>query len=111
MSRAAIQLLTRRWGLPDAAIPVLGRFFSAWAAGHTSLELSDEEAGLLASSPAVTHGRDGARPTPLVVRGTRLQSWRLDQAETRVATRLRALAHENVAVGPHARRPCGSRGS
>ena len=98
MSRAAIQLLTRRWGLPDAATPVLGRFFSAWAAGHTSLELSDEETGLLASSPAVTHGRDGARPTPLVVRGTRLQSWRLDQAETRVATRLRALAHEDVAV-------------
>ena len=98
MSRAAIQLLRRRWGLPDAATPVLGRFFSAWAAGHTSLELSDEEAGLLASSPAVTHGRDGARPTPLVVRGTRLQSWRLDQAETRVATRLRALAHEDVAV-------------
>ena len=104
MSRAAIQLLTRRWGLPDAATPVLGRFFSAWAAGHTSLEISDEEAGLLASSPAVTHGRDGARPTPLVVRGTRLQSWRLDQAETRVATRLRALAHENVAVG---RTPAG----
>ena len=98
MSRAAIQLLRRRWGLPDAATPVLSRFFSAWAAGHTSLELSDAEAELLASSPAVTHGRDGARPTPLVVRGTRLQSWRLDQAETRVATRLRALAHEDVAV-------------
>ena len=98
MSRAAIQLLRRRWGLPDAATPLLSRFFSAWAAGHTSLELSDAEAELLASSPAVTHGRDGARPTPLVVRGTRLQSWRLDQAETRVATRLRALAHEDVAV-------------
>ena len=98
MSRAAIQLLRRRWGLPDAATPVLSRFFSAWAAGHTSLELSEAEAELLASSPAVTHGRDGARPTPLVVRGTRLQSWRLDQAETRVATRLRALAHEDVAV-------------
>ena len=98
MSLAAIQLLTRRWGLPDAATPVLGRFFSAWAAGHTSLELSDEEAGLLASSPAVTNGTDDTRPAPLVVRGTRLQSWRLDQAETRVATRLRALAHEDVAV-------------
>ena len=99
MSRAAIQLLTRRWGLPDAATPVLGRFFSAWAAGHTSLELSDEEAGLLASSPAVTNGTDSTRPAPLVVRGTRLQSWRLDQAETRVATRLRALAYEDIAVG------------
>ncbi len=99
MSLAAIQLLTRRWGLPDAATPVLGRFFSAWAAGHTSLELSDEEAGLLASSPAVTNGTDDTRLAPLVVRGTRLQSWRLDQAETRVATRLRALAHEDVAVG------------
>ena len=98
MSLAAIQLLTRRWGLPDAATPVLGRFFSAWAAGHTSLELSDEEAELLASSPAVTNGTDDTRPAPLVVRGTRLQSWRLDQAETRVATRLRALAHEDVAV-------------
>ena len=68
MSQAAIQLLTRRWGLPDAATPVLGRFFSAWAAGHTSLELSDEEAELLASSPAVTTGTDAngrgpARPT------------------------------------------------
>ena len=104
MSRAAIQLLTRRWGLPDAATPVLGRFFSAWAAGHTSLEISDEEAGLLASSPAVTNGTDGTRPAPLVVRGTRLQSWRLDQAEARVATRLRALAHEDVAVG---RTPAG----
>ena len=98
MSRAAIQLLTRRWGLPDAATPVLSRFFSAWAAGHTSLELSDEEAGLLASSPVVTNGTDDTRPAPLVVRGTRLQSWRLDQAESRVATRLRALAHEDVAV-------------
>ena len=99
MSRAAIQLLTRRWGLPDAATPVLGRFFSAWAAGHTSLELSDEEAELLASSPAVTTGTDGNGPAPLVLRGTWLQSWRLDQAEARVATRLRALAHEDVAVG------------
>ena len=104
MSRAAIQLLTRRWALPDAATPVLGRFFSAWAAGHTSLELSNEEAGLLASSPAVTTGTDGNGPAPLVLRGTRLQSWRLDQAETRVATRLRALAHEDVAVG---RTPAG----
>ena len=99
MSQAAIQLLTRRWGLPDAATPVLGRFFSAWAAGHTSLELSDEEAELLASSPAVTTGTDANGPAPLVLRGTRLQSWRLDQAETRVATRLRALAHEDGAVG------------
>ena len=104
MSRAAIQMLTRRWGLPDAATPVLGRFFSAWAAGHTSLELSDEEADLLASSPAVTTGTDGNGPAPLVLRGTRLQSWRLDQAETRVATRLRALAHED---GPVARTPIG----
>ena len=84
--------------LSSRSPPVLSRFFSAWAAGHTSLELSDEEAGLLASSPAVTNGTDDTRPAPLVVRGTRLQSWRLDQAETRVATRLRALAHEDVAV-------------
>ena len=104
MSQAAIQMLKRRWGLPDAATPVLSRFFSAWAAGHTSLELSDEEAELLASSPAVTTGTDDNGPAPLVLRGTRLQSWRLDQAETRVATRLRALAHEE---GPVARSPAG----
>ena len=104
MSRAAIQMLKRRWGLPDAATPVLDRFFSAWATGHTSLDLSDEEAELLASSPAVTTGTDGNGPAPLVLRGTRLQSWRLDQAETRVATRLQALAHED---SPVARTPAG----
>ena len=32
MSRAAIQMLKRRWGLPDAATPALDRFFTAWAA-------------------------------------------------------------------------------
>ena len=42
MSQAAIHMLKRRWGLPDAAAPVLERFFISWAAGHTSLELSDE---------------------------------------------------------------------
>ena len=102
MSLAAIQMLKRRWGLPDAAAPVLERFFTSWAAGHTSLELSHEEAGLLAGSAAVTtasDGSDGSRPAPLVLRGTRLQSWRLDQAETRVAARLRELANEN-AEGP-----------
>ena len=104
MSRAAIQMLKRRWGLPDAATPVLDRFFRAWATGHTSLDLSDEEAELLASSPAVTTGTDGNGPAPLVLRGTRLQSWRLDQAETRVATRLQALAHED---SPVARTPAG----
>ena len=104
MSRAAIEVLKRRWGLPDAARPAIGRFFTAWAAGHTSIELSDEEAGLLAPSPAVTDGRDFTHPAPLVLRGKRLQSWRLDQAETRVAARLRELAHEDV---PVARPPAG----
>ena len=98
MSQAAIHILKRRWGLPDAAAPVLERFFISWAAGHTSLELSDEEAGLLAGSAAVTNGSDGNSPAPLVLRGTRLQSWRLDQAETRVAARLRELASEHVQV-------------
>ena len=104
MSRAAVQMLQRRWGLPDAATPALDRFFTAWAAGHTSIELSDEEAGLLAPSAAVTDGSDSTCPAPLVLRGTRLQSWRLDQAETRVAARLRELAHEDV---PVAGRPSG----
>ena len=81
MSRAARRLLKRRWDLPDAATPALGRFFTAWAAGHTSIELSDEEAGLLAPSAAVTTGRDGTCPAPLVLRGTRLQSWRLAYAD------------------------------
>ena len=94
MSQAAIRLLQRRWSLPDSAAPVLERFFAAWAAGHTSLDLSDEDAGLLAQCPAVTDGGDDSSPAPLVLRGTRLQSWRLDQAETRVATRLRELAAE-----------------
>ncbi|MDP7479157.1 MAG: AAA family ATPase, partial [Vicinamibacterales bacterium] len=102
MSQAAIDLLRRRWDLPDEAAPVLEHFFSSWAAGHTSLELSEEEATLLATSPAVrlvgdgpavTKGHDGS-PVPLVLRGTRLQTWRLDQAETRVANRLRELAAE-----------------
>ena len=104
MSRAAIRMLQRRWDLPDAATPALDRFFTAWAAGHTSIELSDEEAGLLAPSAAVTDGGDSTCPAPLVLRGTRLQSWRLDQAETRVAARLRELAHEDV---PVAGRPSG----
>jgi exodeoxyribonuclease V alpha subunit len=94
MSLAAIRLLQRRWSLPDGAAPVLERFFASWAAGHTSLDLSDEEAGLLARCPAVTDGGDDRSPAPLVLRGTRLQSWCLDQAETRVATRLRELATE-----------------
>ena len=104
MSRAAVRMLRRRWGLPDAATPALDRFFTAWAAGHTSIELSEKEAGLLARSAAVTDGRDGTCPAPLVLRGTRLQSWRLDQAETRVAARLRELADEDV---PVARLPSG----
>ncbi|MDE0248217.1 MAG: exodeoxyribonuclease V subunit alpha [Gemmatimonadota bacterium] len=98
MSRAAVRMLQRRWGLPDAATPALDRFLIAWAAGHTSVELSEEEAGMLASSTAVTDGSDGTSPAPLVLRGTRLQSWRLDRAETRVAARLRALAREEVPV-------------
>jgi exodeoxyribonuclease V alpha subunit len=98
MSQAAIQILQRRWGLPDAAVPVLNRFFVSWAAGHTSLELSNEEASLLSQCPAVTSGSNRNSPAPLVLRGTRLQSWRLDQAETRVATRLRELAHEKISV-------------
>ena len=96
MSRAAVRILKRRWGLPDAATPALERFFTAWAAGHTSVELSEEEAGVLASSAAVTDGSEGAAPAPLVLRGGRLQSWRLDRAETRVAARLRELAREDV---------------
>jgi exodeoxyribonuclease V alpha subunit len=99
MSLAAIHMLKRRWGLPDAAAPVLERFFSSWAAGHTSLELTDEEAGLLVQSAAVSvirDGSDGSSPAPLVLRGKRLQSWRLDQAETRVAARLRELANEKA---------------
>ena len=95
MSQAAIHMLQRRWGLPDAAAPVMDRFFTAWAAGHTSLDVSEDEAELLAQSAAVTTGRDGSSPAPLVLRGRRLQSWRLDQAETRVAARLRRLANEN----------------
>ena len=53
MSQAAIHMLKRRWGLPDAAAPLLERFFSSWAAGHTSLELTEEEVDLLAGSAAV----------------------------------------------------------
>ena len=98
MSRAAIHMLQRRWDLPDAAVPALERFFSSWAAGHTLLELTGEEADLLAHSAAVTSGMDGSSPAPLVLRGTRLQSWRLDRAETRVAARLRELANEKVDV-------------
>lgn len=98
MSLAAIHMLQRRWDLPDAAVPALERFFSSWAAGHTSLELTGEEADLLAHSAAVATGTDGSSPAPLVLRGTRLQSWRLDQAETRVAARLRELANEKVDV-------------
>jgi exodeoxyribonuclease V alpha subunit len=98
MSRAAIHLLQRRWGLPDAAVPTLERFFRSWAAGHTSLELSGEEASLLAHCAAVTSGTDGSSPAPLVLRGTRLQSWRLDRAEARVAAGLRELANEKVDV-------------
>ncbi len=98
MSLAAIRMLKRRWGLPDAAGPVLERFFASWAAGHTSLELSPEEADLLAHCAAVNDSSAGSSPAPLVLRDTRLQSWRLDQAETRVAARLRELANEKTQV-------------
>jgi exodeoxyribonuclease V alpha subunit len=104
MSQAAIQMLRRRWDLPDEAASVLERFFSSWAEGHTSLDLTREEADLLAASPAVRLLKDGSvvtdrqddSPAPLVLRGTRLQTWRLDQAETRVANRLRELATEGT---------------
>ena len=56
--------------------------------GHTSIDLAPEEVTLLATCTAVS---DGHRKTPLVLRGRRLQSWRLDQAESRVAGRLRKL--------------------
>ena len=88
MSAAAIQLLCRRWDLPLAAIATLERFFTSLSAGHTSLELDTDEISLLVSSPAVG---DGTTPAPLVLSGNRLQSWRLYQAEVRVAIRLRAL--------------------
>ena len=91
-----MEILKRRWGLPDAAIPALDRFFNAWASGHTSIEVSGDEARVLASSGAVTDGSEGTFPAPLVLRGRRLQSWRLDRAETRVAARLRQLAGEDV---------------
>ena len=88
MSSAATRLLKRRWAVPDMATPVVDRFFDAWAAGHTSIDLAPEEVTLLATCTAVS---DGHRKTPLVLRGRRLQSWRLDQAESRVAGRLRKL--------------------
>ena len=91
-------MLQRRWGLADAAVPVLDRFFTSCAAGHTSLELSSEEVKLFAGSAAVADGRWGGSPTPLVLRGNRLQSWRLDQAEVRVAAKLCELAKEDVGV-------------
>ena len=109
MSLAAIRMLKRRWRLPDAAGPVLERFFTSWAAGHTSLELSTEEVDLLAQSAAVSDGSDDSSPAPLVLRGTHLQSWRLDQAETRVATRLRELAKETAAL-PGTNAPDGPAG-
>lgn len=96
MSRAAIQLLTRRWSLPPAAVPVLERFIDNWARGHTSLDLSEAEAASLAGCAAVG---DGCQPAPLVLRNRRLQSWRVDQAETRVAVRMRALAGAAVETG------------
>ena len=88
MSTAVTRLLVRRWAVPDVALPVVDRFLEAWAAGHTSIDLGPDEVALLASCPAVS---DGSRQTPLVMRGCRLQSWRLDQAESRVARRLRRL--------------------
>ena len=88
-----MQLLCRRWDLPRAAIATLERFFTSLGAGHTSLELDTDEISLLASSPAVG---DGTTPAPLVLSGHRLQSWRLYQAEVRVASRLRALAETRL---------------
>ncbi|MEE2791302.1 MAG: exodeoxyribonuclease V subunit alpha [Acidobacteriota bacterium] len=92
MSEAAIQLLRRRWNLPEAAVPVIERFFASWADGHTSLELTNEEVKLLSRSAAVSEGSDGGNPAPLVLRDRRLQSWVLAQAEIRVAVKLRELA-------------------
>lgn len=91
MSTAVTRLLVRRWGLPDVAVPVVDRFLDAWAAGHTSIDIRPDEVALLTSCPAVS---DGSRQAPLVIRGSRLQSWRLDQAEARVARRLRRLVTE-----------------
>jgi len=88
MSTAVSRLLVRRWGLPAVALPVVDRFLEAWEDGHTSIDLESDEIELLTSSPAVS---DGSRQTPLVIRDGRMQSWRLDAAEGRVAQRLRRL--------------------
>jgi exodeoxyribonuclease V alpha subunit len=93
MSTAASRLLVRRWGLPADALRVVDGFLSAWADGHTVIDLEPDEIELLTSSTAVS---DGSRQTPLVLRDGRLQSWRLHMAEGRVARRL----HELVTRAP-----------
>jgi exodeoxyribonuclease V alpha subunit len=93
MSTAASRLLVRRWGLPADALRVVDGFLSAWADGHTLIDLEPDEIELLTSSTAVS---DGSRQTPLVLRDGRLQSWRLHMAEGRVARRL----HELVTRAP-----------
>lgn len=89
MSHAAIRLLKRRWKLTEDTVPIVERFLASWANGNTSLEVDPADITLLRANAAVGDGTD---PTPLVLRGTRLQSWHLDQMETQVATKLLELA-------------------
>jgi len=104
MHQAAIQVLQRRWSLPDSAVPIVERFFLAWSDGHTSLTVSIDEAELLSGLPAVSDGRLTQKPTPLVLRGRSLQSWSLAQAEIRVAHNLRRLLEDrggNTTLASH----------
>jgi exodeoxyribonuclease V alpha subunit len=92
MSRALIDLLTRRHGLTAEAEPVVQALLDAWQQGHTALALTPEQAALMAASPAVATDPAGP-PRPLILLpGPLLQSWRLHQAERRIHTRLQALA-------------------
>ena len=92
MSRALIDLLTRRHGLSADAEPVVQALLDAWQKGHTALALNPEQAALMAASPAVAQDPNGP-PRPLILLpGPLLQSWRLHQAERRIHARLQALA-------------------
>ncbi len=90
MSEPLIDLLRRRWQLSPQAEPVVEKLLKAWSQGHTALKLDAKEKAALKNSAAVSLG-DDPRPLALSKAGL-LQSWRMRQAERRVADKLRLLS-------------------
>jgi exodeoxyribonuclease V alpha subunit len=91
-----IEWFRNRWGLPDAAIPILEKYLEAERDGSTAMELPAKTAPTFFGNAAIAAeaGTEApSNPQPLVVVGSGqrrfLQSWRNYEAELEIAQHLR----------------------